>query len=413
MKFSELAKYLKRLEATASRIEITKILAELFKESSSQEIDKIVYLSLGALAPGYKGIVFNLAERMMIKVIANSSGEKIDKVLAFYKKEGDIGNVAEKLGKKRGDTGDVSEIYSKLYKVAVDEGEGSQERKIEAMAKILSGLDPLSARFVARIPIGKLRLGFSDKTILDALSWMESGDKTAKSELEKVYQLRPDVGFLAKVVKEKGSKKAGEKVLPEIGTPVLPMLSQRLKSPREMVEKMGEVSVEPKLDGLRLQIHFGDGKLKAFTRNLNETSWMFPELKEIKENLNVKEVILDVEVVGIDEGRKILANFQTTMTRRRKHEIEGIAAKIPVVFYVFDIILVDGKSLMDKPYTERRKELERAVKEGKLFRVVEHEITTDAKRITVLNKKRRGEGLEGIMVKKVSGAYVPGRTGWR
>ncbi|MBI4157368.1 DNA ligase, partial [Candidatus Woesebacteria bacterium] len=69
--------------------------------------------------------------------------------------------------------------------------------------------------------------------------------------------------------------------------------------------------------------------------------------------------------------------------------------------------------LMDKPYTERRKELERAVKEGKLFRVVEHEITTDAKRITELNKKRRGEGLEGIMVKKVSGAYVPGRTGWR
>lgn len=412
MRFSDFAKYLDRLERTSSRIEITKILAELFKKTSVEEIDKVVYLSLGILAPGYKGIVFNLAERMMIRVIAKASGKDVKDVLSLYKKEGDLGNTAEKLIKGSKPPESVSEIYIKLYKVAVDEGAGSQERKIEAMAKILSELDPLSSRFVARIPVGKLRLGFSGKTILDALSWMEFGDKRAKGELEKVHQVRPDVGFLAKMVKQKGAKKIG-RVSPEMGTPVLPMLAQRLKSPAEMIGKMGEVAVEPKLDGLRLQIHFDGREVKAFTRNLNETAWMFPELKETGKYLNAKKVILDTEAVGVDEKRESLANFQTTMNRRRKHEIEAFAAKIPVVFYAFDVLLVGSKSLMDKPYKERRKELEKTVTPGKLFKLVDYEITKDPKRITELNRQKRREGLEGIMLKKVSGTYVPGRTGWR
>lgn len=414
MQFKDFAIYLDKLEKTSSRIEITKILAELFKKTSGDEIDKVVYLSLGALAPGYKGIVFNLAERMMIRVMAKAYGKEIKDVLAVYKREGDLGNTAGKFATKSGKNLSVSEVYSKLYKVAVEAGEGSQERKVEAAAEVLNEADPLSARFIARIPVGKLRLGFSDKTILDALSWMEKGDKSLKGELEKVYQVRPDVGFLAKVVKEKGGKKAGLHVEPVVGTPVLPMLPQRLKSPVKMIEKMGEVSIEPKLDGLRLQVHFNQKiGVKAYTRNLNETSWMFPELAEIKENINAKEIILDTEAVGVDETRKILANFQTTMNRRRKHEISSFAAKVPVFFYAFDVLLVDGKSLMDMDYKSRRKSLEKVVKEGKLFRIVDYQITKDPKVITEENKEKRKQGLEGIMIKKVSGAYVPGRTGWR
>src|SRR3990167_360535 len=101
------------------------------------------------------------------------------------------------------------------------------------------------------------------------------------------------------------------------------------------------------------------------------------------------------------------------MNRRRKHEIGAAAAKTPVVFYTFDILLADGKSLMDAPYLARRKVLEKVVRPGRLFRLVDYEITKSPERIGQLNKEKRKEGLEGIMVKKVSGAYVPGRTGWR
>ncbi len=414
MLFKELSVYLERLEKTASRIEITKILSELFKKTPSDEIDKVTYMVLGELAPSFRGVILNIAEKMMFRVLAKAYNKDISVVIEIYKKKGDLGLVALGLAKTNGSKLSVSEVHSELMKVAHEGGEGSQERRIEILANLLKKLDPLSTRFVSRIPVGRLRLGFSDKTVLDALSWMEAGDKSLKPQLEKAYQVLPDVGLLAREVKEKGVEKACKGVMPVVGIPVLPMLSQRIKSPSEMVEKMGEVDVEPKLDGLRILIHFVRGKLlKAYTRNLNETSHMFPELTKIDKFVNCDSAIFDCEAVGLDEETKMMANFQTTMTRRRKHDIGETSKKVGIDFFTFDILLKDGKSLMDKNYLERRKVLEETVKTGGPFKLVEYEITKDPERINELYKKRISQGYEGIMVKRVSSGYIPGRTGWR
>jgi len=420
MKFKKLSFYLEDLDKTASRICITEILASLFKESKANEIDKVVYLLLGTLAPNYRRVVFNVAERMMLQVAAKAYNKDLNFVKEDYKKRGDIGDVVYSLAKKSKGKSEkllsVTEIYESLLKVAQDEGEGSQERKVSKLAELLSILDPMSAKYVARIPVGKLRLGFSDKTVLDGLSWMERGDKSGKDKLDKAYHVLPDVGLLAKGVKEKGIEKATENITPQVGVPVLPMLAQRLKKPSEMIEKMGKVAVEPKLDGLRIQIHHKKGKdgfTKVYTRNLNETSWMFPELKEIGKFIKAKEVILDTEAIGVDEERQKLANFQATMTRRRKHEIDEYQTKVPIKFFVFDILCKNGKDCMDGDYRKRRSILEKTVKRGKLFEVVDYTITDNPEEIIKLNTKWRKEGLEGIVVKRVDSGYVPGRTGWR
>ncbi len=315
----------------------------------------------------------------------------------------------------------ISAVYNKLKQIAQDEGEGSQERKVKSTAKLLGQLDALSAKFVVRIPIGRLRLGFSDKTIIDALSWYRRGDKSAKTELERAFYVLPDIGLLAKKVKSLGVKKAIRNPKPVVGVPVLPMLAQRLKSPKEMIEKMGEVAVEPKFDGLRIQLHFkrkGFAKapsngVKAYTRNMNETSWMFPELKNLKDNIRAREVILDSEAVGIDEKRRALANFQTTMTRRRKHAIAETASKIPIKFYVFDLLLKDGKGLLGLPYKKRREKLAKTVKSGNIVQLVDFKITKAAAEIEREMFKELSKGMEGIIVKRASSRYVPGRTGWR
>jgi len=439
-----------RLEKVSSRLEITRILSELYIASQPKEIDKTTYLILGILAPSYKGIVFNLAERMMLKVLAQAYDTDIDKVKKLYKEKGDLGNVAEGLaqnlklppGRVRDKAQNLSvlNVYELLLVIAQDAGEGSQERKIQKMADLLKIVDPLSARYISRMPVGRLRLGFSDKTILDALSWMEVGDKTKKVKLERAYQVIPDVGLLAKHVKEVGIDKAVKNIKPVVGIPVLPMLAQRIKSPKEMIDKMGEVVVEPKFDGLRVQIHFKRGKggsqidssfrasngtqlnaqsaiqsgeVKAFTRNLNNIVDMFPELKEIGKYITADEVILDTEAVGMDPEMKQLANFQTTMQRRRKYEIEQKAKDIPVRFQVFDMIFVDGKSLMDEPYLKRRVILEKVFKDNTLFVVDEKIATTDPDVINDEYRKNIAEGLEGVIVKKANAEYVPGRTGWR
>lgn len=415
MKFSQLAEHLDQLEQISSRIEITKILADLFEEADANEIDKIVYLILGRLAPSYESVVFNLADQTLIEIIANSYNKDKKEVLKLYKEKGDLGIVAQEIAKDVDSKVFVIEVYDLLRKAAEEEGEGSVERKIEVMSELLRNLDPLSVRFVVRIPINKLRLGFSDKTVIDALSWMITGDKSLSKKILKRYEVVPDVGLLAKEIKRLGVEKAIEKTDPVIGVPVSPMLAQRIKSPKTMIEKMGMVAVEPKLDGLRIQIHYDRKKnfSAAYTRNMNVVTWMFPELDQIGDFVKADKVILDVEAIGLDPQKKQLANFQTTMTRRRKHEIGETAKKVPIKFYVFDILLRDDTSMMDKKYLERRKMLEDTVSDGVLFEVVDYITTDDHRIISDENEKKRAEGLEGIIVKRLDGKYVPGRTGHR
>jgi DNA ligase-1 len=411
MQFRELATYLDRLEKTPSRLEITKILTELFKASSASEIDKVVYLSLGILAPNYEGVLLNLAEKMMIRTLAKAYQKNTDEVLGLFKKIGDIGNVAQELSPFTIHRSHltVTDVYENLLEIAKDGGAGSAERKIEKMANLLEAVGPLDARFIARIPVGRLRLGFSEKTVIDALRGTQG--KLSSEEIEAAYNIRPDIGYIAKLVKE-GNLKAAK---PEIGVPVVPMLAQRLNSTSEMIAKMGEVSVEPKFDGLRIFIHYRkkDNFIKIFTRNMNAIDInTFPELLEVGEFIKADEVILDSEAVGLDPERERFLDFQKTIQRRRKHDIEKTAGEVPLQFQVFDMVLFDGQSLINTPYVQRRKMLEKVIVNGSLLRIDENTITKDPEVIKKYHEKYLKMGLEGVVVKRANGGYVSGRTGW-
>jgi len=411
MQLNKFAGYLEKLEKTPSRLEITRILSSLLKETPTSEIDKVVFLSLGILAPNYEGTILNLAEKMMIRVLMLGFGKSEDEVKTLYKASGDLGNVAEELGKRqevKDKSLTVAEVYDRLLKIAEDGGWGSQDRKIEKMAKILTEIDPLSARYIARIPVGRLRLGFSEKTVIAALS-SESG--IPEREIENAFNIRPNIGYIARLVKERNIKDAK----PEIGVPVVPMLAQRLNSTDAMIKKMGKVSVEPKFDGLRIFIHYRkkDNLVKIFTRNMNAINLdTFPELKDVGKYIKASEAILDSEAIGVDLKRAMFLDFQKTIQRRRKHEIEKNASEIPLQFQVFDILLFNGKSLMGVPYTERRGILEKVAVNGSLLRVDENTITDDPEVIKNMHEKYLKMGLEGVVVKKANGTYVSGRTGW-
>lgn len=411
MKFAQLAVYFDKLENTSSRLAITDILSDLYKKADPGEIDKIVYLSLGTLAPSFESIVFNLAEKMALQVLSLSYSVDLEEIKKDYKKFGDIGLVAEQYSKNKTSNMTINQIYEELVRIAKYEGEGSVDIKINKLSGLISKMDALSARFLIRIPVGKLRLGFSDKTVIDALTLM-NGDKELKKKIAKAYEVLPDVGRIAKLIKTNGTKKLVAK--PEVGVPVMPMLAQRLKSPDEMIEKMGEVSVEPKFDGLRALIHYNKEKniLKIFTRNLNEVTEMFPEVQEIGKYINAKSAILDSEAIGVDPKTERIVDFQKTISRKRKHGLEEAAKDTPLRFQIFDVVSIDGKDFMDEPYLIRRKALEKLFVKNKIFTVDENTVTSDADVIRKMHKDYRGDGLEGVIVKKTDSKYIPGRVGW-
>ncbi len=421
MKFNKLAEKLSELEKTSSRNVMMELLAELIKEIEEDEAKELTYLILGRLRPLYDSLEFNLAEKQVQKALARMAGIEEEEVRKEYKEVGDLGSLAEKMKNKLG-VGEsknlgVKEVFKVLERIAEDQGQGSQERKIVGLAELIGELDPLSSRYVVRMVMGKLRLGFSDKTILDAVSFSVTGDKSAKSELELAYQTRPDIGWLVEEVKKKGIEKTVKGAEMVLGVPISPMLCQRLKSTEEMVKKMGRVAVEPKFDGTRVQIHFNrEGKnwqVRTFTRNLEETSQMFPELSRMMNHVRGNQLVLDSEAVGIDPKTGKMMPFQMTITRKRKHGVEGQAGKVPLKFFVFDVMYKDGKSLTKNGYEERRKILKEVVKDRELLVVDDHWETDDPGKIRERHEGLLKEGLEGVIVKKLGSEYVPGRTGWR
>jgi len=448
MKFQKLAEYFSKLEATTSRLEITAILADLLKEASAEEVAKICYLSLGQLAPLYAGVEFNLAEKLMIKVLAKAFGQKEEKIRQEFKATGDLGETAYKLkipnsnppaggqipnklqipacrtGRQNSKL-TVNQVYERLLEVAKEGGEGSVERKIEKMAALINELDPLSAKYVVRIPVGRLRLGFSELTILDALSWMLVGDKGKREEIEVAYNVRADVGEIAKQFKILNLKFKIERVKPQVGIPIMPALCQRLPTAEEMIKKMGLVAAEPKLDGTRLQVHYRwrspgvsienhSRCVQIFTRNLENVTPMFPDIVEgVKKEVKAKEAILDGEAIGFDPKTGKFLPFQETIKRKRKYEIDQKAKEIPLKYFVFDILYKDGESLLNLPLEKRRKILEETLpKTNERIVLTPQIITQTADELRRFYDEQVAKGLEGAVVKKWQAAYEPGRRGY-
>jgi DNA ligase-1 len=412
MLFSELAYYFQRLEKTSSRIGITEILAELFKKSTPGEIGLICYLLQGRVAPNYESVEFGAADKFMIRAIAQAYDISPDRVTKAFKKHGDMGVAAEELhGEKRGDRVEVKKVFDAFRTIATSGGVGSQETKIRLLAELLSRANALSARYIARIPLGKLRLGFSDMTILDGLSFLIAGDKSKREELERVYNIRPDIGLLAITVKSEGL--AGlSSVRAKVGAPILAALCQRLPTAGEMIAKMGEVAVEPKYDGVRVQIHCKDGKVTTYSRNLENTTDMFPELDAVGRYLAADEVILDSEAVGVDPETGKIIPFQQTVTRKRKHNIQLFSTTVPLKFFVFDILYKDRRDVLSQSFASRRKLLEETLKAGGPLTLSPQIVTKDADGIRVYHEKQRKAGLEGVVVKKWNSPYEPGRRGY-
>ncbi len=153
MTFSDLSFYFKKLEETPSRNAMTEILAELFQKSSHDEIGKICYLLLGRVAPLYEAIEFGVADKFVIRAIAQAFDKDPKEVLVAFKKCGDLGAAAQLLHSGKGRGLSVADIFARLSDITQENGIGSQERKITALARLLGSVDALSARYIARIPL--------------------------------------------------------------------------------------------------------------------------------------------------------------------------------------------------------------------------------------------------------------------
>ncbi len=181
MLYSRLVETYQKIEGTTKRLEITKLLVDLLKETPSEIIDKVVYLTQGKLYPDYLGIEIGIAEKLAIKALAIVTGVKESRIADEYKRRGDLGDAAEALlaGKTqvglRNERLTVEEVYGILDRIAKSSGPGSVESKIRQLTSLVSKASSIEAKYVIRTALGRLRLGVAEMTLLDALAHALAG----------------------------------------------------------------------------------------------------------------------------------------------------------------------------------------------------------------------------------------------
>lgn len=418
MQFSDLATYFEKLEETSSRLALIDILSELFKSvKTGEEIEKICYLVQGRVAPFFEPIEFGMAERSVAGAVALAFGIEKQTVLSEYSKQGDLGLVSQQLRKESGIRNhesrlDVDDVVKILLEIAKTSGEGTVEKRTNLLSDLLKKLDSVSVKFVTRIVLGNLRLGIGDPTILDALALALVGDRTKRKILEGAYNRTSALGLVGRTLKDHGLPEV-EKLKVRVGFPIRSELCERLPTPEKVIEKMGKVDAQYKYDGFRVQIHKNGDEVRMFSRNLEDMTHMFPELIEATlKQVKVKTAILDTEALAYQPESEEFLPFQETTKRRRKHNIEEVALKLPLKAFVFDILYADGKSLIDEPQTKRMEVLKKVVSAKQNSEDVllpsPGKIILEAKELQLMLDDAISKGLEGVVVKRIDSLYEAG-----
>lgn len=429
MLFSDLAIILEKISGISARNEMTQVLGDCFKQLTPAEAKVVAYLVLGEVGPTYAGLQFNMAEKALLKSLATMYAKPSREVLDLMAKLGDVGLVVEVLNLGHHWQNDflfssepidtsVLGIHSFLMQLQAISGSGSQERKELALARVMPTLDGLSLKFLLRIIVGDLRLGFSDMTLLDAFSFASTGDKSLRPALERAYNACVDVGMLIQVLKQQGLEGI-DNISITPGIPVRPAAAERLADAQAIVDKLGSCIAQPKLDGFRLQVHLikqadGSCQVHFFSRNLQDMSAMFPDLRQLVCELDVQSCIFEGEAIAFDASTGVFLPFQETVKRKRKHGVDEAASEFPLKLYAFDLLYLNGAPLLDKTHAERRAIMVALLKnlsdEAQQYVQAIEEVPVDSgPALENYFYQNITQGLEGLVVKRQDAIYTPGK----
>ncbi len=410
-----------KLEATTKRLEMTDILAQIFREAEPEEMAEVIYLTQGKIHPDWTGEPeIGMAEKTVIDAIVKATGLQKAKVEQLVAEMGDIGHAAEAALKQKkiasfgGKKPTVSDVYTTLDVIANESGQGSASRKIDRLVKLIVNASPTAARYLARTVVGALRLGIGDMTILDALAIAKTGSKETREILERAYYLSSDLGDVAETLSGKGIE-AIKHFKITVGKPIMAMAAQRLSTADDIVEKLGRLSAEYKLDGERLQIHKEGEMVQIFSRRLENITRMYPDaVKMAQRQITVRSAIVEGEVVAIDPDTGEMRPFQTLMQRRRKHGIQEAMERLPITIFLFDCLYAEGEDYTLKPYPRRKAKLKEILEESDRFHRVDSIETDDPRELERFFEQAIAEGTEGLVCKSLAddSIYRAGARSW-
>ncbi|CAG8950913.1 hypothetical protein HYFRA_00003130 [Hymenoscyphus fraxineus] len=433
------------VNSTQSRIKIVDTLVNMLRviiEGDPSSLLPTVWLATNSISPPYISLELGLGGSAISKALKNVCGLDSKSLKTLYDKHGDAGDVAFEAKKKQSFTLrkpkplTIKAVYQSLVKIANTQGTGSAQAKQRIVDRLLQDARGAEeSRYIVRTLCQHLRIGAVKTTMLIALSRafllskppgaefpLKSQSELAGLKKEALAEVwaKPE-----EIVKECFAKRPNYNdlvpALLEIGVcdellircglalhvPLRPMLGSITRDLSEMLTKLQdrEFSCEYKYDGQRAQVHCDkDGKVSIFSRHLELMTDKYPDLVALIPKIRgdgVSSFILEGEVVAVDQESGDLKTFQTLANRARKDVAIG-SVKVEVCLFSFDLMYLNGESLLNRPFRERRELLRSLfIEVPKRFTWVKSIDATSQDSETVLEffKSAIDIKCEGIMVK--------------
>src|SRR4030067_3250288 len=408
--FADLCERLKRI---SSSLEMTSVVASFLKEVDNSELEIATRFIMGNVFPVWTEKELGIGTGLLYAAIAKTSSLPVKRIEELVKETGDVGKTAEKaIANRKGhfdlfseEELSIQDVFSRFLKIADLSGKGSQDAKIKNLQYLFGASKPVEIKYVARLAVEELRIGVGEGIVRNAIS--EAYD--VPSELvERGYMLVNDYGLVAYTAKKEGV--AGLlKLSVKTGIPIKLMLAQVAEGINEAVAEMDTVAVEWKFDGARVQIHKDGNKVTIYSRRLENVTSSLPDIvRSVRNSVKADIAILDGECVALGTDNRTLP-FQEILKRfRRKYDVTVTAIEIPLSLNLFDLLYINGESLIETELIDRRKKLEEICDNSIVARQT---ITDNVAQIEDIYKEALAAGHEGGMLKNPKSLYTPGKRG--
>ena len=296
------------------------------------------------------------------------------------------------------------EVDAAFDQIAAMAGRGSTGQRVAALRDLLARATAAEQSFLVRLLHGELRQGALEGVMVEAVA---KACGVSATLVRRAAMAAGDLSVVARAALFEGDD-ALSRFIVQIFQPVRPMLAEPSEDPGAALEQLGEAALEFKIDGARIQVHKAGDEVKVFSRHLREVTSAVPEVVEAARRLPGQELILDGEVVALrPDGRP--HPFQVTMQRfGRKLDVERLRRELPLTAFYFDLLDLDGETLIDAAQARRFDALARIVPPPL---VIPHLVTADPAGAQGFLESAMAAGHEGIMAKSREAPYAAGSRG--
>jgi DNA ligase-1 len=406
MDFIDFSKLCERIEGISGRLEMIDVVSRAIPPLNEEELPIFVRFLMGRIFPDWSPLKVGIGPNLLFEAVAYVAGKKKEEVIDEINRVGDAGTAIEHLLSSKEQTSffsnplDLVEVFHDFEYLARIEGTRTQREKLKVIRKLFADAQPLEGRYIARLLLAELRIGMGEGNVRDAIARAYEVDA---SLVEHAHQLTNDLGEVALLARV--GPDALRNVFIEPFRPVKMMLAQQ-GTIEGMMDDYGTVAAEFKYDGSRFQFHKKGDECRIYSRKLEEVTGALPDIVQQLKDVTDHDVILDGEALAVRDGRTL--PFQYVLRRfRRKHDIDAHMEEIEMIPMVFDLLYLDGETLLDEPFHVRRGLLEKTLR-GHIAPQVKSD---DPEAIESFYRTALEGGHEGIMVKAPDSLYTPGVRG--